>query len=81
MIGATEVKPGMALRLENQLFYVTQYQHVKPGKGGAFIRLKLKNAETGAVLDRTARARSSIRCVSSAPRCSTSIRPATNITS
>lgn len=56
MIGATEVKPGMALRLENQLFYVTQYQHVKPGKGGAFIRLKLKNAGTGAVLDRTYRA-------------------------
>ncbi len=56
MIRATEVKPGMVLLLEKKLFSVTEYQHVKPGKGGAFIRLKLKSVETGAVLDRTYRA-------------------------
>jgi elongation factor P len=37
------------------LFTVTEYQHVKPGKGKAFVRMKLKNARTGAVIDRTFR--------------------------
>jgi len=56
MIGSTEVKPGMVLRLDNLLFSVQDYQHVKPGKGGAFVRLKLKNVVSGAVIDRTYRA-------------------------
>lgn len=56
MIGSTDVKPGMVLRLDNGLFSVQDYQHVKPGKGGAFVRLKLKNVITGAVIDRTYRA-------------------------
>lgn len=46
----------MALQLSDGLFVIVEYQHVKPGKGKAFVRMKLKNAETGQVLDRTFRA-------------------------
>ena len=56
MISTNDVKPGMALRLDNGLFQIVEYQHVKPGKGKAFVRMKLKNVESGAVLDRTFRA-------------------------
>ncbi|MCZ7533219.1 MAG: elongation factor P [Acidimicrobiia bacterium] len=56
MISTNDVKPGMALNLPEGLFSVVEYQHVKPGKGKAFVRMKLKNARTGAVIDRTFRA-------------------------
>ncbi len=56
MISTNDVKPGMALALDDGLFTVVDYQHVKPGKGKAFVRMKLKNLESGAVLDRTFRA-------------------------
>jgi elongation factor P len=56
MISTNDVKPGMALDLDDGLFQIVDYQHVKPGKGKAFVRMKLKNLETGAVLDRTFRA-------------------------
>ena len=56
MISTNDVKPGMALNLTEGLFSVVDHQHVKPGKGKAFVRMKLKNARTGAVLDRTFRA-------------------------
>ncbi len=56
MISTNDVKPGMALQLSDGLFQIVEYQHVKPGKGKAFVRMKLKNVETGAVLDRTFRA-------------------------
>ena len=56
MISTNDVKPGMALRLDSGLFQIVEYQHVKPGKGKAFVRMKLKNVESGAVLDRTFRA-------------------------
>ena len=46
----------MALQLPEGLFTVVEFQHVKPGKGGAFVRTKLKNVRTGATLDRTYRA-------------------------
>src|ERR1700739_2857554 len=46
----------MSLDLPEGLFAVVEFQHVKPGKGGAFVRTKLKNVRTGAVLDRTYRA-------------------------
>ncbi|MBM3672473.1 MAG: elongation factor P [Actinobacteria bacterium] len=46
----------MALNLPEGLMTVVEFQHVKPGKGGAFVRTKLKNFRTGAVLDRTFRA-------------------------
>jgi elongation factor P len=44
------------LDLEGSLFKIVEFQHVKPGKGGAFVRTRLKNVETGAVVDRTFRA-------------------------
>lgn len=56
MISTNDVRPGMALDLDGGLFTIVEYQHVKPGKGKAFVRMKLKNVETGAVLDRTFRA-------------------------
>lgn len=56
MISTNDVKPGMALNLDGALFNIVEYQHVKPGKGKAFVRMKLKNVETGQVLDRTFRA-------------------------
>ncbi len=44
---------GMVLEIDGQLFQIVYFQHVKPGKGGAFVRSKLKNVRTGAVIDRT----------------------------
>jgi elongation factor P len=55
MISTNDVKPGMALDLPDGLFQIVEYQHVKPGKGKAFVRMKLKNARTGAVIDKTFR--------------------------
>jgi elongation factor P len=46
----------MHVELEGQTWRIVEFQHVKPGKGGAFVRTKLKNAGTGAVVDRTFRA-------------------------
>ncbi|HJR91887.1 MAG TPA: elongation factor P [Acidimicrobiia bacterium] len=56
MISTNDVRPGMALDLDGDLFTIVEYQHVKPGKGKAFVRMKLKNVESGAVLDKTFRA-------------------------
>lgn len=56
MISTNDVRPGMALELEDGLFSIVEYQHVKPGKGRAFVRMKLKKLDTGQVLDRTFRA-------------------------
>lgn len=56
MISTNDVRPGMALDLDDGLFTIVEYQHVKPGKGKAFVRMKLKKVETGQVLDRTFRA-------------------------
>src|SRR5881392_2258943 len=51
-----DLKNGMTLALDDGLFDVVEFQHVKPGKGGAFVRTTLKNVRSGAVLDRTFRA-------------------------
>jgi elongation factor P len=55
-ITTNDLKNGITLQLDNGLFTVVDFQHVKPGKGGAFVRTTLRNARTGAVLDRTFRA-------------------------
>jgi elongation factor P len=52
-ISTNDLKNGMALDLPEGLVTVVEFQHVKPGKGGAFVRTKLKNVRTGAVIDRT----------------------------
>jgi len=48
-----DLKNGLVLRIDGQLWAVVQFQHVKPGKGGAFVRTTLKNVLTGKVVDRT----------------------------
>jgi elongation factor P len=48
-----DLKTGMTLNLDGQLWNVVEFQHVKPGKGGAFVRTKLKNVLSGKVVDRT----------------------------
>jgi len=55
-ITTNDLKNGMSLNLPDGLFQVVEFQHVKPGKGGAFVRTTLKNVRSGAVLDRTFRA-------------------------
>jgi elongation factor P len=55
-ITTNDLKNGMTLDLDDGLFQVVEFQHVKPGKGGAFVRTTLKNARTGAVVERTFRA-------------------------
>ena len=52
-VSTNELKRGMTLDLDGTLFQVIEFQHVKPGKGGAFVRTKLRNVKTGAVLERT----------------------------
>jgi elongation factor P len=48
-----DLKNGIVLNLDGQLWAVVEFQHVKPGKGGAFVRTKLKNVLSGKVVDRT----------------------------
>ncbi|MBS1847124.1 MAG: elongation factor P [Actinobacteria bacterium] len=55
-ITTNDLKNGMTLLLDDGLFQVMEFQHVKPGKGGAFVRTTLRNVRNGAVLDRTFRA-------------------------
>ncbi|MFM2412662.1 MAG: elongation factor [Actinomycetota bacterium] len=53
MATTNDIKNGSVLNLDGQLWNVIEFQHVKPGKGGAFVRTKLKNVMTGKVVDRT----------------------------
>ncbi|MFZ4517713.1 MAG: elongation factor P [Microthrixaceae bacterium] len=55
-IATSDFKNGMTLDLEDGLFTLVEFQHVKPGKGGAFVRTTLKNVRTGSVVERTFRA-------------------------
>src|ERR1700680_5013486 len=55
-VTTNDLRNGMTLELPDGLFAVVEFQHVKPGKGGAFVRTKLKNVRTGAAIDRTFRA-------------------------
>lgn len=56
MATTADFRNGMTIQLDGSLFTITYFQHVKPGKGGAFVRTRLKNVLTGAVLERTFRA-------------------------
>lgn len=55
MISTSDFRNGTRLELDGEPYYIVEFQHVKPGKGGAFVRTKLKNYRTGNVLDRTFR--------------------------
>ncbi|GLJ60054.1 MULTISPECIES: elongation factor P [Microbacterium] len=53
MASTADIKNGVVLAIDGQLWSVVEFQHVKPGKGGAFVRTKLKNVVSGKVVDRT----------------------------
>src|SRR3546814_8680045 len=55
-VSTNDLKRGMSLNLPEGLFQVVDFQHVKPGKGGAFVRTTLRNTRTGGNVDRTFRA-------------------------
>lgn len=55
MISTADFRNGSRLELDGEPFYIVEFQHVKPGKGGAFVRTKLKSYTTGNVIDRTFR--------------------------
>ena len=55
MITPTQFKPGMTIELDGTLFTILNFQHIKPGKGQAFVKSKLKNLKTGAITDKNFR--------------------------
>ena len=56
MISTSNFKRGLTIELNGGIYSIVDFQHVKPGKGGAFVRTKLKNVKTGLVMDKTFRA-------------------------
>ncbi|HEV2770092.1 MAG TPA: elongation factor P [Solirubrobacteraceae bacterium] len=63
MISTNQFKNGNHIDVEGTVFKVVEFQHVKPGKGGAFVRTRLRRASDGAVIDRTFRAGEKFRAV------------------
>jgi len=56
MISTNDFRTGLTIEVDGDIYAVVEFQHVKPGKGAAFVRTKLKNRRTGAVVERTFRA-------------------------
>ena len=56
MISSNDFRPGVTIELDGQVWRVVEFLHVKPGKGSAFVRTKLKNVKTGNTVDKTFRA-------------------------
>ena len=56
IVSTNQFKNGMHIELDGAVWRIVEFQHVKPGKGGAFVRTKLKNLDSGAVVDKTFRA-------------------------
>ena len=55
MVAAGEFRNGITFEMENNIYVIIEFQHVKPGKGAAFVRTKIKNLKTGAVVDKSFR--------------------------
>ena len=55
-VSTNQFKNGMHVQVDGQIWRIVEFQHVKPGKGGAFVRTKLKSVDTGSVVDKTFRA-------------------------
>ena len=55
MISAGDFRNGMTIELDSNIFQIIEFQHVKPGKGAAFVRTKLKNIKSGGVIEKTFR--------------------------
>ncbi|MBL1209461.1 elongation factor P [Geminocystis sp. GBBB08] len=56
MISSNDFRPGVSIELDGSVWRVVEFLHVKPGKGSAFVRTKLKNAQSGSVMEKTFRA-------------------------
>src|SRR5439155_26845679 len=56
LIDTSDFRNGLSIVLDNDIYLIVEFQHVKPGKGGAFVRTRLKNLRTGATLEKTFRA-------------------------
>lgn len=56
MISTSDFKKGLTIEIDGEIYSIVDFQHVKPGKGGAFVRTKFKNVKTGLVTDKTFRA-------------------------
>ena len=56
MVSTNDIRPGQSIIYENNIYLILEYQHVKPGKGRAFVKTKLKNITNGGVIDKTFRA-------------------------
>ena len=63
MGSTTDFRNGLVLNFKNELYAIVEFQHVKPGKGGAFVRTKLKNVKTGRVIENTFRSGESVDVV------------------
>ncbi len=63
MADTSDFRNGLIIKFKNDLYAITEFQHVKPGKGGAFVRTTLKNLRTGKVLDNTFRSGESVDVV------------------
>ncbi len=53
MISSNDFRPGVTIEIDNNVWQIVEFQHVKPGKGAAFVRTKMKNLQTGAVVERS----------------------------
>ena len=56
MVSTNDIRPGQSILVDNNIYLILEYQHVKPGKGRAFVKTKLKNLSNGGVVDKTFRA-------------------------
>ena len=56
MVSTNDIRPGQSLIIDGTIYLILEYQHVKPGKGKAFVKTKLKNLSDGGVVDKTFRA-------------------------
>ena len=61
MISTNDFRIGLTIELDGEIYSVVDFQHVKPGKGSAFVRSKLKNVKTGFTVERTFRAGEKVR--------------------
>ena len=55
MVSAGDFKNGLTIQMENKIWQIIEFQHVKPGKGAAFVRTKIKDVINGGVVERTFR--------------------------
>ena len=63
MATTSDIRKGSAIKISGKIYFIVEYQHVKPGKGNAFVRMRLKNIETGQVIDMTLKSGSEVTVV------------------